>query len=71
MNDVTIGEALNIKISVIPDTDRPLPDTYHARLGNKLDPHKSKVYDQIFQIKKYSETNGMKLTISKNEIHVI
>ena len=52
---------------MIPDTDRPLPDTYHARLGLKLDPHKSKVYDQIFQIKEYSETNGMKLNLSKTK----
>ena len=67
VDDMTIGEALNIKESVIPDTDRPLPDTYHARLGLKLDPHKSKVYDQIFQIKEYSETNGMKLNLSKTK----
>ena len=62
---MTIGEALNIKESVIPDTDKPLPDTYHSRMGFKLDPHKSKVYDKIFQVKEYSKTNGMKLKLSK------
>ena len=62
---MTIAEALNIKESVIPNTERLLHDTYHARLGLKLDPHKSKVYDQIFQVKEYSETNGMKLKLSK------
>ena len=32
VDDLTIGEAFNIKYSLIPNPDRPLPDTFHCRL---------------------------------------
>ena len=64
---MTVAEALNIQESVIPNPDRPFPDTYHARLGLKLDPHKSKVYDKLLEIRKYSEENEMKLNLSKTK----
>ena len=67
VDDMTIAEAFNIKESVLPDPHRELPDTFHARLGLKLDPNKSKVYEQIFKIKEYSEANEMKLNLTKTK----
>ena len=54
VDDMTIGEAFNIKEPLIPNPDRPLPDTFHSKLGLKLEPNKSKVYEQIQKIRNYS-----------------
>ena len=35
VDDLTIGEALNLKTSLVPNPNRELPDPYHARLGQK------------------------------------
>ena len=67
VDDMTIAEAFNIKESVLPNQDRPLPDTYHSRLGQKLDPQKSKVYDQIAKIREYSKENEMELNLKKTK----
>ena len=61
------AESFNIKDSVIPDLDRALPDTYHALLGQKLDPTKSKVYKKINEIKDYSDENEMKMNLGKTK----
>ena len=47
VDDMTVAEAFNIKESVISNPERPFPDNYHARLGLKHNPQKSKVYKQI------------------------
>ena len=67
VDDMTVAEAFNIKESVIANPERPFPDNYHARLGQKLNPQKSKVYKQIEEIREYSETNQMKLNIPKTK----
>ena len=67
VDDMTIAESFNIKDSVIPDPNRALPDNYHARLGLKLDPGKSEVYEKIKQIKDYSNKNEMKLNLGKTK----
>ena len=67
VDDLTIGEAFNIKNSVLPNPDRPLPDTYQSRLGQKLDPEKSKVYNLVKEIRNYSIENDMKLNLSKSK----
>ena len=67
VDDLTIAESFNIKESVIPNPDRVLPDTYHARLGQQLDPQKSQTYEQIKQIQDYSEDMEMKLNFSKTK----
>ena len=67
VDDLTIAEALNIKDSVIPNIDRTLPDSYHNRLEQKLDPTKSKVYEQIEKIQEYSNVNEMKVNYPKTK----
>ena len=67
VDDMTVAEAFNISESVLPNPDRPLPDTYHARLGLKLDLEKSKVYELIKEIRNYSTVNEMKLNLKKTK----
>ena len=67
VDDLTIAEAINIKDSVLPNPGRPLPDRYHARLGQKLAPHKSKVYGQLDQIQDYAREYEMKINFSKTK----
>ena len=43
----------NLQDVLIPNSDRPLPDNFHARLGQKLNSERSQVYDQIGKLEKY------------------
>ena len=65
VDDLTILEAFNLKEAIITNLDRLLPDPFHARLGQKLDADKSKVYDQIGIIQNYATANEMKLNFKK------
>ena len=65
VDDLTILQAVNLKEVIVPNPDRPLPDQYHARLGQKLDPMKSKVYEQIQNIQEYAVDNEMQLNFKK------
>ena len=65
VDDMTIMEAINLNEAVVPNLDRPLPDQWHARLGQKLDPAKSQVYSQVLEIHQYARNNNMKLNLDK------
>ena len=65
VDDLTLVETINLKEDLVPNPDRILPDTYHERLGTKLDPAKSEVYKQIGSIKTYAKDNEMKLNVGK------
>ena len=65
VDDLTIAEAINLKETLLPNTERALPDPYHARLGQKLCPEKSKMYEQIGKIQEYASENQMKLNTAK------
>ena len=67
VDDLTIVEAMNLKKTMVPNPDRPLPDTYHARLGLKLPKDKSKVYEQLQKIQEYASDNEMKLNCKKSK----
>ena len=67
VDDLTILEAINMKESLITNPERALPDSYHSRLGLRLDPLKSKVYNQIENIRNYANANEMKLNVKKCE----
>ena len=67
VDDLTIVEALDLKQTLAPNPDRPLPDTYHARLGLKLPEDKSKVYEQLLKIQEYASDNDMKLNCKKSK----
>ena len=59
-----------MKESLISNPNRTLPDTYHSRMGLKLDPGKSKVYKEIENIEEYSTKNQMKINSSKTKFMV-
>ena len=67
VDDMTIAEAFNIKEAVVDNHDRQLPDPYHAMLGLKLKTEKTLVYNKIREIHEYSETNEMKLNLTKTK----
>ena len=58
-------ESINLKDTLVSNPDRPKPDPYHARLGQKLNPSKSKVYEQIRSIQKFAHENQMQLNHAK------
>ena len=37
---LTLVETINLRENLVLNPDRALPDTYHERLGTKLDPEK-------------------------------
>ena len=49
VDDLTVAESMILKNSVtpVPLSDRPQPDSYHARTGHALIPEKSEVMAQI------------------------
>ena len=67
MDDLTIAESINLKEALIPNPDRPFPDPFHARLGQKLNSDASLVYNQIFQVQNYAQENEMKINFSKTK----
>ena len=67
MDDLTIVESINLKEALIPNPDRPLPDPFHARLGQKLSPDASLVYNQILKVQNYAQENEMKINFSKTK----
>ena len=67
VDDLTIMEAFNLKETMVANPDRPLPDNYHARLGQTIQPGKSKVYNQILKIEEYAQLNEMKVNCTKTK----
>ena len=45
VDDLTMGEAINLPASLVEVPDRPQPDTYHARTGLALEVGKSRVLE--------------------------
>ena len=65
VDDLTLVETINLREDLVPNPDRVLPDTFHERLGTKLDPDKSEVYKQIENIKAYAMDHEMKVNVEK------
>ena len=70
VDDLTIAEAFNLRESIIPNPNRIQPDNYHARLGQKLDSTKSKVYEQIDRTNDYANQMQMKMNLHKTKFMV-
>lgn len=52
---------------MVPNPLRDLPDTYHARLGQRLAPEKSQVYEQLDKVQEYATEHEMKINFSKTK----
>ena len=72
VDDLTLAEAIDLptKLIPVPDSERPLPDNYHARTGHVLPLHNSQVYHQLTKTKDYAHLNDMKLNLSKTKAMV-
>ena len=63
VDDLTLAEAVTLKdqLTKVPLTERPQPDSLHARTGHALLPEDSKVFKELERTKEYAANNGMKL----------
>ena len=69
VDDLTLAESLILRQSVVssPTTERPQPDQFHSRTGHSLIQSKSKVFEQISAVHKYSKENDMQLNLKKTK----
>ena len=72
VDDLTLAEAINLpeQLVTVPVSQRPQPDSYHARTGHALPVKNSKVFSQLKKTETYAKKNDMKLNYSKTKIIV-
>ena len=72
VDDLTLAEAINLpeQLVTVPVSQRPQPDSYHARTGHALPVKNSKVCSQLKKTETYAKKNDMKLNYSKTKIIV-
>ena len=49
-------------------SDRPLPDSYHARTGHALPEDESEVFKQLKETERYAKENNMKVNYKKTKV---
>ena len=72
VDDMTIVEAIKLKDNLVPvpETQRPLPDIFHARPGHALPADKTYVYKQLISTIHYAENNDMKVNFKKTKLMI-
>ena len=72
VDDLTLAEAINLneKLVSVSASERPLPDTYHARTGHVLPKNSSAVQKQLLSIEKYAQKNEMKFNHKKSKVMI-
>ena len=72
VDDLTLADSINLKKSLvfIPESIRPLPDSFHAKTGHVLPPERSQVYNQLLETEKYSAANSMQINKKKTKVMV-
>ena len=70
VDDLAIAESVNMgaQLTAVPVRNRPLPDTFRARTGHKLETSESQVFDQLRKVQEYAVTNKMKLNLAKTKL---
>ena len=70
VDDITLAESINLKenLKFIPESVRPLPDSFHAKTGHVLPPTNSQVHKQLLKNEQYSVTNSMQINNKKTEV---
>ena len=58
------------KLVEIPDSERPLPDMYHAHTEHVLPPTNSEVYNQLKKTEEYATMNEKKINYKKTKLIV-
>ena len=72
MDDLTLAEAIDLPSNVVsvPETERAMPDMYHARTGHVLPIERSNVYKQLKTTLEYADQNEMKISFNKTNAMV-
>jgi hypothetical protein len=72
VDDMTLAESINLKDKLIsvPESVRPLPDSYHARTGHALPVENSEVFRQLQETRNYATENKMKINYKKTKVMV-
>ena len=70
VDDLTLAESIKLKEQLIsvPESARPLPDSYHARTGHALPLSNSEVMKQLQDTQSYTEVNSMKINYKKTRV---
>ena len=72
VDDMTLAESINLKekLEFVPETIRPLPDSFHAKTGHVLPTTNSQVYNQLLRTEQYSAANSMQVNKKKTKVMV-
>ena len=67
VDDLTLAASINLpeRLVSLPDSERPLPDMYHARTGHVLPVANSELVKQLEETEEYAVVNQMKLNYQK------
>ena len=56
------------KLVSVPVSERPLPDTFHARTGHVLPREQSALHHQLLETQQYAKDNKMKVNNNKTKL---
>ena len=72
VDDLTYAESINLKekLVYVPESVRPLPDSFHAKTGHVLPPKNSQVFKQLLKTEEYSDANSMQINKKKTKVMV-
>ena len=72
VDDLTLAEAIHMPSQLVslPESERPQPDTYHARTGHVLPANNSKVFKQLQSTNTQAKQTDMKINFEKTKIIV-
>ena len=70
VDDLTMAEAIKMKEKLVsvPVSERPLPDTFHARTGHVLPREQSTLHHQLLETQQYAKDNKMKVNNKKTKL---
>ena len=59
VDDLSMAEAIKMKEKLVsvPVSERPLPDTFHARTGHVLPREQSALHHQLLETQQYAKDN--------------
>ena len=70
VDDFSLAEAINLpeQLNKIPDSERPPPDSYHARTWHVLPLDRSRVFKQLQRTEEFAKVNDMQLNYKKTKL---
>ena len=72
VDDFTVGETIKLtkELVKIPESERTLPESFHARTGHKFPPIRSSVYSQLKNTLKFAIDNKMRINFKKTNLMI-